>query len=106
MAGNRHTPNVAIYFFHKTPYSPRAGPVIRMISDLSEPNFVYAALDTGLEQRYGSPHMTDLIDPFHSGEYLQIHTTESGSQWPKGDGSKVFEIFGASKKAAATNEEF
>jgi hypothetical protein len=56
MAGSRRTPNVAIYFFHKTPYSPRFGPVIRMISDLADDNKIYAALDSGTEQRYGSKH--------------------------------------------------
>lgn len=108
MAGNRHTPNVAIYFFHKTPYSPRFGPVIRMISDMSEPGFVYAALDTGLEQRYGSAHQTDLMDPFHNGEYLEIYTTEPEGKWPKGEVNKLFEVSAAANKGekAARSEDF
>ena len=75
MEGNRHTPNVAIYFFHKTPYSPRFGPIIRLIADMNEPKEIFAAMDTGIEQRYGSQHQTDMMAPFHKGEYIKMHTT-------------------------------
>lgn len=62
MAGSRRTPNVAVYFFHKSPYSPKFGPIIRLIADMGNDQAVLAALDTGIVQRIGSPHMTDLMD--------------------------------------------
>lgn len=82
MQGSRRTPNVAIYFFHKSPYSPRFGPIIRMIADMAEQTGMLASLDTGIEQRAGSPYRADMMDLFHKGEYVTMHTPWKGSDWP------------------------
>lgn len=106
MAGNRRTPNVAIYFFHKTPYSPRFGPIIRLIADMNDQAKVYAALDTGIEQRFGSDHQTDMMDLFHKGEYVTMPTTVPGSEWPKGEEAKVLTIKKTIDSEGVSKEEF
>ena len=90
--GNRRTPNVAVYFYHKEPYSPKGGPIIRMIADMGDDLRILAALDTGNEQRPGNPHQNDLMDLFHSGLYIELASPVNGSKWPKGDKEKIMHI--------------
>jgi hypothetical protein len=82
MEGSRHTPNVAIYFYHKSPYSPKFGPIIRLIADMANEQSILASLDTGIEQRPGSKHRTDFMELFHRGDYVEMPTTREGSKWP------------------------
>ena len=83
--GNRRTPNVAIYFFHKTPYQPKFGPIIRMIVDMGDDTRILAAGDTGIEQRPFKGHHNDMMDMFHAGLYIDMHTPVQGSKWPSNE---------------------
>ena len=68
--GNRRTPNVATYFYHKTPYQPKFSTIFRMIIDMAEEKLVMASLDTGIEQRPFKGHHNDMMDMFHAGLYI------------------------------------
>jgi hypothetical protein len=92
MEGNRRTPNVAIYFFHKSPYSPKFGAIIRMIADMGNNKSMLASMDTGIEQRAGSSHRADFMDLFHKGEYVNMPTTSKGSDWPKQEKTPIISI--------------
>ena len=70
--GNRRTPNIAVFFYHKSPYIVKFGPVIRMISSLADSDKYWGAQDTGLEQRAMSKHRTDFMDAFHNGVYMEM----------------------------------
>lgn len=74
MKGSRRTASVAINFYHKTKYSPRFGPIIRFIADMSnegkEGNGILGCMDSGLEQRAMSKHRTDMMDMFHNDSYM------------------------------------
>ncbi len=51
-----------------------------------------AHVDTGIEQRAGGPHETDMMEMFHSGKYLEIPTSALGSKWPRSENQKVVSI--------------
>ena len=87
-AGNRRTPNVAISFYHKGPYRPQAGPIIRLIADMSDENNILAVLDTGTEMRALSPYIDDQMQLFHSGEYVTMPTPFNKATWPTEDNDK------------------
>eukprot|EP00347_Sterkiella_histriomuscorum_P009270 403341851 len=83
--GSRRTNNLALYFYHKTPYSARFGSVIRMITDMNVEGKVVGAFDTGLEQRAGRPHRIDFLDMFLDGQYMDMptHAKTKDVQMPK-----------------------
>ena len=61
-----------MFFYHKTPYIVKFGPVIRMISSLADSEKYWGAQDTGIEQRAMSKHRTDFMDAFHEGAYMEM----------------------------------
>jgi acyl-homoserine lactone acylase PvdQ len=81
-AGTRRTPNVAIFFYHKGNYRPLAGPIIRMIADMSDDKNILAVLDTGTEMRAFSPYIDDQMQLFHSGKYVTMPTPFNTDKWP------------------------
>lgn len=74
MKGNRRTPCVAIYFYHKDPYEPKYGPIMRLISDLADTTKIVGAMDTGTEQRPLGAYRTDFMDLFHDGGFIDMPT--------------------------------
>ena len=105
MEGSRHTPNVAIYFYHKSPYSPRFGAILRVIADMGNDHSVLACLDTGNEQRAGLKNRADFMDLFHRGDYVEMPTVKNGSQWPTESQKPLLRISPVADKAAH-NDEF
>ena len=83
--GNRRTPNVATYFYHKSPYQPKAGAIFRIIADMGDEARVIASFDTGIEQRPFKGHHNDMMDMFHAGLYIEMHTPVQGSKWPSNE---------------------
>jgi len=53
---------------------------------------VLSILDTGMEQRPGHIHQASMLDMFHNGDYVEMHTTAEGSNWPRTKESKVLEL--------------
>ena len=104
MEGSRHTPNVAIYFYHKSPYSPRFGAIIRVIADMGDELSVLACLDTGIEQRPGFQNRADFMELFHRGDYVEMPTVKSGSKWPADGQKPLLRITPVGDKAPHTDE--
>lgn len=65
---------------------------MRMIVDMADDYKILTTVDTGIEQRPGSPHEADMIDLFHSGRYLEVPTPVKGSKWPRSESQRVLTI--------------
>jgi len=51
MPGSHRTLNLAKFFYHKTPFNVKFGPIIRVVHDLGDSEKIWASMDTGIEQR-------------------------------------------------------
>lgn len=102
--GNRRTPNVAIFFYHKGAYLPTGGPIMRMIVDMADESKILASLDTGIDQRPGGPHSTDFMDLFHSGLYVEMPMPAKGTKWPRAEDNVVYRIPQVAATSAKTDD--
>ena len=65
---------------------------MRIIADMADDHRILTALDTGIEQRPGNAHQTDMMDSFHSGLFMEMPTPNHGTKWPKSQESIVLSI--------------
>ena len=76
---------------------------MRMIIDMADNTRMLSGMDTGIEQRAGGPHVSDLMELFHKGIYVDMPAPVKGSKWPKGDENIVISV--KKPKSASTEVE-
>ena len=103
--GTRRTNNPATFFYHMEPYSPKFGAIVRVVADMGDDDKMFAAADSGYEQRPGWAHYADLFPDFFKGKYQQLATSTNTKDWPSSPDTRILTVEPAKKTGQAKAEE-